>query len=69
MTGMIIEDYPEDERVLVSGKTSLAETRPIYLHVVCEYSDPNYIEFITAYIPDELQWEYPPMKRRRRSRR
>ena len=25
----------------------------IYLHLMCEYADPVYVEFVTAYIPDE----------------
>ena len=37
----------------------------IYLHVVCEYADPIYVEFVTAYIPDEEEWESPPFRRRK----
>jgi hypothetical protein len=37
-----------------------------YLHVVCEHTDPVYIEIVTAYIPDESEWEWPPVRRRRR---
>ena len=63
--GQIIEEYPERERVLICGPTSLSPTMVIYLHVVCEYSDPNYVQLVTAYIPDELSWEWPPFRRRR----
>jgi hypothetical protein len=35
------------------------------LHVICEYADPVYIEFVTAYIPNELEWESPPFLRRK----
>jgi len=69
LTGQIIEAYPADERGLVCGRTSLSKNITIYLHVVCEYADPVYIEFVTAYIPDGLQWEKPPFRRRRRQRR
>jgi hypothetical protein len=31
----------------------------IYLLVVCEYVDPVYVEFMTAYVPDEQAWESP----------
>jgi len=48
------------------GPTSLLAGREIYLHVVCEYADKAYIEFVTAYIPDETEWEYPPYIRRKR---
>lgn len=49
--GKIIEDYPMENRLLVCGTTHLTEKTSIYLHVVCEYSN-EYVEFVTAYIPD-----------------
>jgi len=55
--------------VLICGKTSLAKTTDIYLHVVCEYADTTYLELVTAYIPDEQEWQQPPLKRRKRKRR
>ena len=67
--GSIIEEYPDDQRVLIGGKTTLAKTTDIYLHVVCEYADAHYVEFVTAYIPDEQEWESPPVRRRTRKRR
>jgi len=66
MNGKVIEEYPVDERVLVCGKAALTEQVEVYLHVVCEYADPIYVEFVTAYIPDELQWANPPFRRRNR---
>jgi hypothetical protein len=39
-----------------------------YLHVVCEYADPVYVEFVTAYIPDQRDWESPPFRRRERKK-
>lgn len=69
INGIVIEEYPDDRRLLICGKTTLSENPDIYLHVVCEYADPVYVEFVTAYIPDQLQWESPPFKRRRRKRK
>ena len=69
LNGAIIEAYRDDQRVLICGRTSLLENAMIYLHVVCEYADPVYVEFVTAYIPDEDQWERPNFIRRRRKRR
>jgi hypothetical protein len=69
LNGAIIETYHEDRRVLICGHSVLLENGTIYLHVVCEYIDPVYIEFVTAYIPDESQWELPTFTRRRRKRR
>ncbi len=46
----------------------MAGNLSLYLHVVCEYADPVYIEIVTAYIPNEFQWEHPPFRRRKRQR-
>lgn len=69
LKGDVIEEYPDDQRVLICGKTNLSENFDIYLHIVCEYADMVYIEFVTAYIPDELEWESPPFRRRKRKKK
>lgn len=69
LNGKIIEEYPEDQRVLICSRVNLLENIVIHLHVVCEYVDPVYAEFVTAYIPDEAQWERPDFTRRKRKRR
>ena len=66
LEGQVIEEYEAQQRFLICGKTSLSTKVAIYLHVICEYSDDVYVEFITAYIPDESLWEKPPYKRRER---
>lgn len=68
LTGTAIEEYPDDQRVLICGKTTLVENVDISLHVVCEYADAVYVEFVTAYIPDEREWESPPLRRRKQKR-
>jgi hypothetical protein len=68
LTGTVIEEYPDEQRALICGSASLSENLHIYLHVVCEYADPVYVEFVTAYIPDELEWESPPFRRRKRKK-
>jgi len=65
LSGKIIEEYLDDLRFLVCGRVSLTESAQVYLHVVCEYADLVYTEFVTAYLPDESQWENPPFRRRR----
>lgn len=69
LNGKIIEAYPTEQRILVCGQASLTETTKIYLHVVCEYANPIYVEFVTAYIPDDAQWRIPPFSRRRKPRK
>lgn len=53
--GEIIEDYPEDTRgrsCLLLGRGD--SDRPI--HVVCA-PKVDYLAVITAYIPDETEWD------------
>lgn len=69
LEGNVIEEYTDDQRVLICGKTNLPENLDIYLHIVCEYADAVYVEFVTAYIPDELEWESPPFRRRKRKKK
>jgi hypothetical protein len=66
LNGTIIEEYPDEQRVLICGQVTLRETSRVYVHVVCEYADAVYVELITAYIPDEVEWENPPLRRRRK---
>ncbi len=69
LNGQTIETYPDDKRVLVCVHTDSAALFKIYLHIVCEHKDPIYIEIVTAYFPDETQWERPDFRRRKRRRR
>ncbi|HED08289.1 MAG TPA: DUF4258 domain-containing protein [Ignavibacteria bacterium] len=51
----IIEDYPFDTRghtCLISGKGN--DKRPI--HLVCFPTD-NFLQIITAYLPEEKKWD------------
>ncbi len=66
LAGQIIEVYPERRRVLICGRATLESETSVYLHVVCEQNYADQIELVTAYIPDELEWEKPPLKRRRK---
>lgn len=68
LNGSIIEDYPDAKRVLICGRTKVMTATEIYLHVVCEYTDRVYVEFVTAYIPDGQEWESPPFRRRKQKR-
>jgi uncharacterized protein DUF4258 len=69
LDGTIIEDYTHEQRALICGEVSLAQNVNVYLHVVCEYADPVYVELVTAYIQDEREWESPPFRRREGKKR
>ena len=66
LSGKIIESYSERERVLICGQSVLLENVSIYLHIVCELKYDDQVEFVTAYIPDEQIWEWPPFRRRKK---
>jgi hypothetical protein len=68
LNGRMIEEYPDDQRMLICGSITTVENLHLYLHFVCEYADPVYTEIVTSYIPDESQWEHPPFRRRKRQR-
>jgi hypothetical protein len=52
LTGKVIEEYPDRQRVLVFAM--LPDKVP--LHVVCDYSQANVLLIVTVYIPDDRQW-------------
>jgi Domain of unknown function (DUF4258) len=64
LNGKLVEDYSNAKRALLCGRTALDASTEIYLHVVCEYADPVYVEFVTAYIPNENDWESPFRRRK-----
>jgi hypothetical protein len=65
LNGRTIEEYPVRRRVLVCGQTVVDDVL-VYLYVVCEQNYPNQVELVTAYLPDERDWEIPPFKRRQK---
>lgn len=65
LSGKIIEGYPERERVLVYGEMM----NKIPLHVVCNYSDPDIMYIVTAYIPSDDEWTCNYQKRRKGGRK
>lgn len=64
LRGSIIEDYPERSRCLFYGQAKISTRTTIDLHGVCDYSDENWADFVTGYIPDPLEWHSPPTERR-----
>lgn len=65
LTGKIIEQYPERQRVLVSGKM----TNGLPLHVVCNYFDPYMLYIVTVYIPSDEEWYRTYQERKKGGKR
>jgi len=55
----IIENYPDDYRCLILGNFHFAEAATSPLHIVCDYSMPDLIDIVTAYIPQKPWWITP----------
>jgi len=66
LNGKIIEEYPDEERCLICGTAHIAPKTKISLHLVCDYSDPEWFDIVTVYIPQLPQWETPTQRSRRR---
>jgi hypothetical protein len=66
LTGKVIEEYPERERILIYG--SMKNDLP--LHVVCDFSDEEVMYIPTVYIPSKRDWiGYQIRKRRKREKK
>ncbi len=59
----MLEDYPDESRCLLLGYYSMTENVSSPLHVVCDYSDNDVVDIITAYIPQKPWWETPSRRR------
>jgi len=55
----ILENYPDENRSLVFGFFRLSRKVRCPLHVVCDYSNPEAIDIVTAYIPEKPWWSTP----------
>ena len=55
----VLEEYPEQQRCLVLGSYAVSPRRRNVLHAVCDYSDPEIVDIVTAYIPQRPWWETP----------
>jgi hypothetical protein len=61
----ILEEYPEQHRCLVLGSCVIGAKRHIHLHVVCDLSDEEVLDIVTAYLP-QLPWWVTPSRRGQR---
>jgi hypothetical protein len=62
LTGEVIEEYPDRQRVLVYAMLP----GEIPLHVICDYSQVDVLLIVTVYIPDDRLWV--GFKRRRKDK-
>lgn len=62
----ILEEYPEQRRCLVLGSCAIGRKARIHLHVVCDLSDEEVLDIVTAYIPQPPWWVTPSRRGQRR---
>lgn len=57
--GKILENYTDEKRCLIVGSFYFTETTTSPLHVICDYTNSEIIDIITAYIPQKPWWISP----------
>ena len=62
----ILEEYPEQQRCLVLGSCAIGRRTRLHLHVVCDLSDEDLLDIVTAYIPQPPWWVTPSRRGQRR---
>jgi hypothetical protein len=60
----ILEDYPDELRCLLLGYFKMSEKVRSPLHVVCDYSNDEVVDIVTAYIPQKPWWLSPTKRGR-----
>ncbi|MDI6776614.1 MAG: DUF4258 domain-containing protein [Syntrophales bacterium] len=68
LNGSVIERYPGRKRCLFCADV-IIEGLTMPLHVICEHLHPKSpVDFVTAYIPSEEEWETPTQRRRKKGK-
>src|SRR5205085_9760083 len=60
----IIEHYPDEGRCLILGYFRMGERLRSPIHVVCDYSNDDLVDIVTAYIPQRPWWVTPTKRGR-----
>ena len=59
LNGSVLEEYLEEDRCLVVGTFHWRANTRSHLHVICDYSQTDRVELVTAYIPGPPEWISP----------
>ncbi|MGA9997059.1 MAG: DUF4258 domain-containing protein [Pyrinomonadaceae bacterium] len=55
----ILENYSDDLRCLIVGYFRMTAKVQSPLHIVCDYSNADIVDIVTAYIPQKPWWSSP----------
>jgi hypothetical protein len=58
----MVEEYPDESRYLVVGYFHFTPKARSPLHLVCDLSQPNIVDIVTAYIPQRPWWINPTQR-------
>ncbi|HEX4945072.1 MAG TPA: hypothetical protein VFZ34_00220 [Blastocatellia bacterium] len=64
----ILEHYPEVSRCLILGYFMISTNVRVPLHLICDYSQDERIDFVTAYIPQKPWWLTPTIRGKKHDR-
>jgi hypothetical protein len=59
---MLLEEHPDEARLLVLGYFSFTSQTPSPLHIVFDASAADLVDIVTAYIPQRPWWESPTQR-------
>ena len=55
----VLESYPDEARYLLLGYFQISEKVRSPLHLVVEYAETDFVDIVTAYIPQKPWWATP----------
>ena len=64
--GKVLEHYADECRCLILGSFHWTSKSVSPLHIICDYSQSDRVEFVTAYIPQRPEWANPKQRRRKK---
>jgi Domain of unknown function (DUF4258) len=56
-TGRMLENYDEEARCLILGFFKSGGSSSTPLHVLCDHSNKDSVDIVTAYIPQKPWWQ------------
>ncbi|MDQ3814166.1 MAG: DUF4258 domain-containing protein [Armatimonadota bacterium] len=62
----LVDEYSEESRYLVTGYFYFTPQSRSPLHLVCDLSNPDVVDIVTAYIPQRPWWNSPTQRGERR---
>jgi len=58
----LVEEYSEESRYLILGYFHFTPQRRSPLHLVCDLTNPEVVDIVTAYIPQRPWWLSPTLR-------